>query len=352
MATNYHGGDTYSYPQPLLDFSSNINPLGVPASFKKALVEQLDAFAVYPDLACRAVKQSVAAYLGVPAETVVPGNGAVEVIYQSLQAVGKKRVYGLAPTFSEYGRAAEMQRLPYRDLQVFDATFEKVNLSVLLDQVEAESVLVICNPNNPTGTLIRRADLCELAAELLRRDCALILDEAFIEFTDQAAENTMLPWLESFPNLLVIRAATKFFGMPGIRLGYGITHCQGWTERIAERTLPWQLNTAAVIAAQVVLQDRDYQQASRSWIARERPWFLEQIRQLRDFEAIPSQANFVLVRILRAALDANQLYDQMITKGFLIRKPEGFTGLSNDFFRLAIKDRRANQMLIAALKEV
>lgn len=352
IATHYHGGDIYSYSQPLLDFSSNINPLGVPASFKKALAQQSEAFAVYPDRACRLVKQSIAAYLDVAPEMVIPGNGAVELIYQALYAVGKKRVYGLAPTFSEYRRAAKVLSLPYRDLEVFEADFQTVRLATILDRVEAESVVIICNPNNPTGTLIPREELCALATELLKRNCALIVDEAFIEFTDRVGENTMLPRLGGYPNLMVIRAATKFFGMPGVRLGYGITRCQTWAGIIEGRMLPWQLNTAAVIAAQTVFGDREYQKASRDWIGRERPWFGGQLGQLRDFEVIPSQANFFLVRILREGLEANQLYDQMVTRGILIRKPAGFSGLTNAFFRLAIKDRPANQVLIEALKEV
>jgi threonine-phosphate decarboxylase len=349
---NVHGGDIYGYDRPLTDFSANINPLGVPESFKQALRENVDAFALYPEPTYRALKRQVAAYLETNPEWVILGNGAVDLIYRVIEAAAQDRVYTLAPTFSEYRQAATLQNRDYYEMPVFQADYTGIDIERMLNLIQPDSTVVLCNPNNPTGTLASRETLSQVAGALAEHNCHLIVDEAFIEFTDCSAAQTLLRMVERYPNLLVIRAATKFFGMPGLRLGYGITANQIWRERIQTLGQPWQINTAAVIAAAVVFNDWEYIQSSQAWISEERSYFYNRLTGVPNLHVYPSQANFYLVKLLRAGLDAYQLQERLLNRGILIRTPRGFSGLTPYHFRVAVKDRGSNDLLVAGLHAI
>jgi threonine-phosphate decarboxylase len=347
-----HGGNIYRYNRMVLDFSANINPLGVPESFKQALRERTEAFALYPDPDYWTLKRQVAAYLKVDPEWVAVGNGAVDLIYRAIRAAARDRVYGLAPTFSEYRRAAQLARVEYKDLPLFAADYARFDFTGMSGLVGPNATVVLCNPNNPTGTLAARDELGQVAERLAGQNSCLIVDEAFIEFTDPCADRTMLPLAARYPNLLVIRAATKFFGMPGLRLGYGVSANCAWRERLQALAQPWPVNTAAVLAAEVIFKDRDYQKRSREWITAERKFLYQGLAAFPDLLVYPSQANFFLVKLLRADLNAAQLQRRLITQGILIRGPQGFTGLTPNHFRVAVKDRASNERLVAALREI
>jgi threonine-phosphate decarboxylase len=349
---NDHGGDIYRYDRPMVDFSANINPLGVPESFKQALRERVDAFACYPEPSYRTLKQQVATYLEVEPEWVVLGNGAVDLIYKAIQAAAKKRVYTLAPTFSEYRQAAVLQKMDYYEMSVFQADYTKVDIEKMLNLIQPDSTVVLCNPNNPTGTLVQREELGRVVAKLAQQDCRLIVDEAFIEFTDCNTDQTMLAMTARYPNLLVIRAATKFFGLPGLRLGYGIAANRAWRERIQALAQPWQINTAAVIAAAVVFNDQDYIKKSQEWIGTERSYLFERLTGFPELYVYPSSANFHLIKLLRKGLDAYRLQERLLVQGILIRTPQGFSGLTPYHFRVAVKGRGSNDLLIRALGEI
>lgn len=347
---NHHGGDLYQYDRPMVDFSANINPLGVPDSFKKALGERWDVFARYPDPSYQELKQKVAAYLKVDPQWVLLGNGAVDLIYKAIRSAARERVYGLCPTFSEYRRAASVAQLDYRELPVFKDDYRRIDLEKLCASILPGSTVVLCNPNNPTGTLVPQPELGRVVEQLARRDCALIVDEAFIEFTDGHEQQTALAMVDRYPQLLVIRAATKFFGMPGLRLGYGITANPNWQRRIRELDQPWQINAAAVVAAEVIFNDREYLSKTKVWLKEEPSYLYQSLGKLPDLQVYPSQANFYLARLLRADFDAYQLHAQLVEQGVLIRTPQGFSGLTPYHFRVAVKDRASNDRLVAALR--
>jgi threonine-phosphate decarboxylase len=349
---NHHGGDIYRFKREMLDFSSNINPLGVPDCFKKALRERGDDFGRYPDSAYRALKQNIATYLGVDPEYVTTGNGAVDNIYQAVKAAQKDRVLGIAPAFSEYRGAAEWAGLNYEAAKAFDEAYSRIDFAKILQRAQRDTTVILGNPNNPTGSLESAAGLCSLAAELAKRDSTLIVDEAFIEFIEEAAGHTMLPFIRTFPNLIVIRAATKFFGLPGIRLGYALTGNPVLRRRMNDLTQPWNINTSAVIAGEVIFKDHEYIQATREWLKQERRLFEERLQALPNLKVYPSQANFYLLRSERSDLDAHVLYEKLISRGILIRTPDGFGNLTSYHFRVALKDRVSNEVLCQALREV
>ncbi|MGE5632835.1 MAG: pyridoxal phosphate-dependent aminotransferase [Caulobacteraceae bacterium] len=350
---NFHGGYTYKYNNELLDFSSNINPLGVPESFRGELERHMEDFTKYPDAEYRNVRRSIAEYLDISDyDSIIPGNGAVELIYKLIASSGSSGIVSLSPTFSEYGRAAAINRMGFYEVPAYNEEFTAIEMDKLLKYTKPGTMVVICNPNNPTGTLIKKADMQRLAERLEVLNCSLLIDEAFMEFTDGYPADGMIGMLERFKNVTVIKAATKFFGMPGIRLGYAVTFNKNIQKNVRAICEPWNLNTAAVIAAGCIFRDEEYIKRSREWIKTERRYLFEGLCSIRGLKVYASEANFHLLKIQNEKLDAYKLHDALIEKGILIRLPEGFNNLSGYHFRLAVKDRASNNFLIRVLSEV
>lgn len=350
---NFHGGDVYSCQGEVLDFSSNINPLGVPESFKQAIQERWVDFTRYPDLKYRALREELARYLNFDnPEMVIPGNGAVEIIYKTIMSLEISALVNLSPTFSEYARAARQKGVPVLDLDAYQDDFGALDFDKILEETPLKSLVVLCNPNNPTGTFVGKAKMCDLAGALGKKDSYLLIDEAFIEFTDEYPNNSMVNELNNFPNVIIIRAATKFFGMPGIRLGFGVTKNGDLVKGIEELLEPWNVNAAAVVAGSTVYSDHEYIKASRLWVKRERSFLFQRLKEIEELKVYLSEANYHLVKIRNEKIDAWRLKELMLEKSVLIRTPDGFNYLSPYHFRLAVKDRESNEKLITALREV
>jgi len=350
---NFHGGNVYNYNQKLIDFSSNINPFGVPNSFREALQSNMEEFTKYPDIHYMQLRRAIADYLGVgDIAHIVPGNGAVELLYRAVQQNGRKRLIGLKPTFSEYEKAASQRGIEYVALDAYENGFSEMDINLLVKEADKDTAVILCNPNNPTGTLIKKPEVLKLAAELQARNAMLILDEAFMEFTPEYPNNSMLDQIGNFENLIIVKAATKFFGMPGIRLGYAVSGNLHLLNHIRESLEPWNVNTAAVIAGCTVLKDIDYIARSRKWIHSERLFMYDGMRNIPNLEVYPSAANFHLVKLRTEEWDAWKLKEKLLEKDILIRTPDGFEGLSGKFVRLAVKKREENIALLEALKAI
>ena len=345
---NYHGGDIYRYKEEMTDFSANINPLGIPEHFRKVLLEDLSCLTRYPDRHYRKLKASIRRYLQLDQDThLVLGNGAIEVIYKTIQALPVRRVLLACPTFSEYERAARMAGIPVKEEVLYDRK-GKLDGRALTDLLEEKDLVILCNPNNPTGTLTSKEDLLALGKMIKERQGYLLIDETFIEFTRDYPETSILDAKEE--NLIVIRALTKYFGMPGVRLGYGVFHQMELASAVEERMEPWHINSLADLAGQTVLHDREYQEATRRWILEERAFMMKELEKLTDFTFLPTDSNFMLVT--SKTHKAEKIQEMLLGAGLLIRLPIGFKGLSDYAFRIAIKDRASNRKLLAELEKM
>lgn len=350
---NFHGGNIYNYKSILYDFSANINPLGVPKSFKEALMDNIHSFTRYPDIRYTDLKDNIRRYTDVPKSVnILVGNGAAEIIYSILGALDVRKLFTIGPTFSEYKKAALNNRIEYYEIFAYDEDFSKLDIDSFIDSVEKNTAALLCNPNNPTGFLIDRLKLEQIASKLEEKQCILIIDEAFIEFTDDYPNSSFVPKLLDFSNTIVIRAATKFFGMPGIRLGYALTCNDGAYKRINDSQHPWNVNTVAVIAASCIFSDKEYIINSHAWIKSERDFLYKGLSAFECIETYPSKANFHLLRISDEELDAYKLSEALACHGILIRTPDGFSFLTNKYFRLAVLDRSANTALLSTLRGI
>lgn len=347
-----HGGNICDYDNIIYDFSANINPAGVPESFKRALSENLRIFTQYPDIEYRTLKCNISNYLKLDVNSyVIVGNGAVDIIYSILGSFSFDRLYTMGPTFSEYRKAAESYKVEYNEVCCYNDDFTRINAEILLNQVKKKSIVIICNPNNPTGFLLDRTAIETIAYRLKEKQCILIIDEAFIEFTDDYPHSSFISKLPRFDNTLIIRAATKFFGMPGIRLGYAVTCNEYFYNKVKKSQQPWSVNSAAVIAGGTVFSDKDYIYKSHKWIKEERAYLYKGLSLVKGLHVYPSKANFHLLKLGLLDIDAYKLRDHLVKSGILIRIPDGFSFLTPKHFRLAVLDRTANISLLFALYE-
>lgn len=345
-----HGGNIYKLKRDsgieVLDYSSNINPLGVPSSFKKAVVENFESLEKYPDIDYIELRTSIGDYNNCHIDNVVVGNGATEVLFLYMKAVKAKKVLIIAPTFAEYERAAKAAG---RDVKFFPLSKDfSLNENMLLEFITDEDVVVMCNPNNPTGKFQNLEKIKKIADFLERKNKKLFIDEAFIEFVDNWKDKTA--FLLKHKNIFILRALTKFFALPGVRLGYGLTYDRAILNEIKNIREPWSVNGVAEIAGKTMLLDTLYIHETENWIKQEKIWFYEELCKIDNIEVTPTETNFILVKLLND--NAKSFRKKMIENGVLVRDASNFMFLDESYIRLAIKDRKKNEKVLEALRRV
>jgi len=341
-----HGGRALAFARErgldyreVLDFSANINPLGASPKAMAALRASLDTVTVYPDETATRLTQCLSEYLHVSAEHIMPGNGGTELIYFWLRTVRPRTATIVLPTFSEYRCALEGA-----GIEVFtEGLFPNDDL-VPPPIRRPTDVVILTNPNNPTGAHAP-PEVVRDWIERLPFDTQVFLDEAFVEFT---AQPSMVHFVDRFPNLWVLRSLTKFYAIPGLRLGYLVGQGVPSIMRFRE---PWQINNLAEIAGIASIEDQQYAEETLQLVQRERIWLWKQLQHLNHVRAFPTSANFFLART-----DANAALDGLIVKlsgsNILIRDCRNTEGMDGPYFRFAIKNRSNNMRLLEFLRRI
>lgn len=361
-----HGGDIYTEGslkgKKLLDFSSNINPLGIPESFTNHLNQAVGKMQVYPDIQYRLSKSYICKYLnegshffypaeekldfGFKEEDLVLGNGAGEIIDIAIGSL--RSICIVMPSFVEYKKSAIKNgvKIVYSHLNE-DMTINYEDLAQKARKVEG---IIIGNPNNPNGGIIEKQKLQPILEYCQRTQKKVIIDEAFIEFTGDAGAS-LLGTAKNYSCICIIRALTKFYGMPGIRFGYSVSKDRNYNALMRKRQIPWNINTFAELALEYVLEDQDYIEESLKWIETERAYFLEELKKFKMIKKIyPTQVNFVLVKL--GQVTGTQLYNRLLKERILIRTCKNYEGLGDEYVRFAIKSRADNHRLFQSLDKI
>ena len=322
----------------LLDFSQNINPLGAPKDALEAAEQALyEDSSRYPDLEYTGLREALAVYLGVGAEMVVPTNGGAEALFLAARAAGTGgKALVLEPTFSEYAAAAAASgKEPVRRVARREEDFEWD--STPLRDLEGVSVVFLCNPNNPTGDLLDRGAVLEVAARVVEAGAVLVVDEAFADFVPEISVTDMVD-----RGLWVARSFTKFFAIPGLRLGCLVCDDAG---RVQTLQPSWPVNSVAAAAGIAAAEDKGFAEASRAEVARLREDLFGALDVLPGLQPFPGAANFLLVR------GPDGFPERLARRGVLVRGCGPFYGLGPEFFRVAVRSAEENGRLVAAIRE-
>jgi len=348
--TPEHGGDVYHLARTLgldlselLDFSANINPLGFPPGIAGAVQQSLREMVHYPDRRCLELRKDLAAYHRLTPEQILVGNGSTELIYLAARALKPKQALIVAPAFSEYEHALKVAQVPVE----FQVTTEaqKFTLDQPLDP-QGTDLVFLANPASPSGALLPPDFLLESAAALDAAGAYLLLDEAFIDFVEEAS---LKPHLARFPRVLILRSFTKFFAIPGMRLGY-LLAAPEIIKLLAAVQEPWSVGTPAQAAGRACLQDLDYMARSRTLVGQEREFLLQGLSSLPGLQPFPSAVNYLLVKLTRPDWTAARLQKELLAHKIVIRDAGNFRGLDERFFRVAVRRREENQRLLNALE--
>ena len=365
---DFHGGNIYKIFREkniteILDYSSNINPYGVPESLKQKIIENIGILERYPDPDYVELREKLAQLNKVELENIVLGNGATEAIFLFIKVIKPEKVLIVSPTFGEYERAvracknSESQKIEIEYFELEEKDEFRLNIGKLKKELEKKyDLVIICNPNNPTGKFLKMAETEEILRECNRYDTKLFIDEAFIEFLEDGLKESIVNSAENKKNLFVTRAFTKFFAIPGLRLGYGIYFDKNLEKKIAEKKEPWSVNNIAEMAGITVLDDSEYIEKTLNWITEEKKYMYERLNGISGIKPYKTEVNFICVKIkdelISKGLNVKKLREKMMEEGILIRDASNFKFLDERFFRLAIKDRKSNDRVIETLKEI
>ena len=354
MTKDLHGGNIYKFQREgkndILDYSSNINPLGVPQKFIDIAKESFDKLVNYPDPYYIDLRKKIAEFNSLDLSNIIVGNGATEILFLYLKALKPKKVLILAPCFAEYERALKSvsAEINYFELKESDNFYP--NIENLKKEIETNSydLLLFCNPNNPTGQFIKLEDIKEIVVACENKNTKIFVDEAFIEFIENWQEKTVS--LFKNKNSCIMRAFTKFCDIPGLRLGYGIGFDDEILNKMWEEKEPWTVNTFANLAGLVMLDDKEYIEKSEKWILEEKKFMYKELNEFQYLKAYRTECNFILLKIQN--ISSASLRDKMIEKNILIRDASNFKFLDYHFVRLAIKDRESNIKVLEALADI
>jgi threonine-phosphate decarboxylase len=331
-------------PSELLDFSANINPLGFPPGIPAALQQALADIVHYPDRRGLALRQDLAAYHALTPEQILMGNGSTELIYLAARALNARRGLIVTPAFSEYEHALNLAGVPV----AFQPTAEAHNFTLdRLPAAQAGDLVFVAHPASPSGALLDPELFLALAASLDAAGAYLLLDEAFVDFVEAASCKAHLG---RFPRLLILRSFTKFFGIPGMRLGY-LLGAPELVDQLAAAQEPWSVNTLAQVMGRACLADKEYRQHTRALITQEREFLVEGLAALPGLQPFPSAVNYLLVKLTRPGWTAARLRTRMLAHRIVIRDAGNFRGLDARFFRIAVRRREENARLLQALEE-
>jgi threonine-phosphate decarboxylase len=350
-----HGGNVFAVarslgiaPERIVDFSASINPLGMAPGVRAALAGCLDRLLHYPDKGAAELKESLAAYHGLDASRIAVANGSTELIHLMPRLVPGKKGLIVAPAFAEYAFALERSgwQVDYFTLKSSDGF--SLSLSALQEKLcEGFDIVYLCNPGNPTGALLPRCDIKRIIELCRESGSFLVLDEAFIDFCEEESAKDLIA---EYERGVLLRSMTKFFAIPGLRLGYAIG-APGIINAITSLQDPWSVNTAAQVAGIASLSDAAYCERTRNYVNRERDHLSAGLAKFPSLRVFPARANYLLVEMLEGS-GAAGLRRRLIEKGVLIRDCGNFQGLGSNFFRVAVRLREENEMLLECLGEI
>lgn len=357
--TYFHGSDLEKIEEiygikkeEIVNFAANVNPLGISYRLKRELADHLDAITTYPERNYLSLRTAIAHYIQDDFHHIIVGNGSTELISLVIQCIRPKSALLLGPTYSEYSH----------ELRLAGSTFHYLNLKEEQDFTFIEQdfeaaltpdteLLVLCNPNNPTSSLISSTELKHILEICKRHHIFVMIDETYIEFTETPETATAIPFIKEYKNLIILRGISKFFAAPGLRLGYGICGNAELISNMSMHKNPWTINSLAEIAGKIMFSDQEYIDATKKLISEERNRICRRLDDCTALKYYPVHGNFILIRLLKKEVTSTMLFKAAIMKKMMIRDCASFDALGNQYIRFCFMKPEDNDRLLDTILE-
>lgn len=356
---NFHGG--YYGKNALLDFSVNIPTLEYPDGFEELMISAIRELKKYPEIDGESAKREIGNHTSYSEEQIILGNGATELIYLYARSVEIGKAMIIEPTFTEYRRALELNEINVisysllneideRDSMLLIDTSDEGMLKKLVDKINEENVdlLVICNPNNPTGHLYQDDFFERVYSGVNVKNFKMFIDESFLDFVSWKAQNKMSYSNECRKGMFLLRSMTKNYEVPGLRIGYGIS--DGDTIRkMSKYKEPWSLNSFALVSIPFFLKQTSHLEKIKNWCEEELDFLIEKLLGINGIKVFKPYANFLLIRLEN--IRGEHFFENMVKNGIYLRRCEDFEGLDNQYYRIAVRERKENKILLEKIEE-
>lgn len=354
---HFHGSDLEKIEQvygikkeDIVSFSANVNPLGVSFRLRETLANHLDAITTYPDREYTSLRKCIANYVSTDYNNVLVGNGSSELISLFIQLNHPKKALIVGPTYSEYEREVSLGggrthyfRLPEND------NFRLCPEKLIEELSHNVDLLILCNPNNPTGSVVVREDMYAILDYCKQKDITVLVDETYIEFAENTEELTAIALTKYYNNIIILRGISKFFAAPGLRLGYAICSNHDLLKEVNQKKNPWSINSLAAIAGEIMFTDTDYMKQTKELISSERSRICKLLEESGKFQVFPTSANFLLAKIKSDTLTSEDYFDACIRQNMMIRDCSTFPFLNNKFIRFCFMEKEQNDKLLDIL---
>ena len=355
---NGHGGNIYKLAQDLkcrpvdiIDMSSNVNPLGPPAGLVHFLKENISLINALPEVDAGTAVRSFAMNYNVNPDLVIPGNGTTQLIHNIPLALNTKKALILGPTYADYADACNMHKIDYNFFYSQSKNMFKLEIKKLNKKIKDYDTIFICNPNNPTGSLISAQILKELC--LSNPDIYFIIDESYLPFVENDRQYTMIN--SSLPNVIVLNSMSKIFRIPGLRIGFMISS-KPVIQRLSRYVMPWSVNSLAQAAVVWLMENRnevkEFIQNTRIFLKLEREKLEIAFKNNNSIRFFTSCTSFMLAELSGKNYNAENLCTNLAKDRVLIRNCSNFKGLSDLFIRISLKDEITNKILIQRLLQL
>ena len=369
-----HGGNIFQFaheqriePYEVVDFSANINPLGPSQRGLDALNAQLRYISHYPDATNDDVLNAIADTYGMDKHQIIVGNGAAELLYAICRLPGYTGAFVPAPGFSEYKEALEASKIPVRDIfyrpreddnekPYFEVPYLALEtFAAELKGQDGRIIVFLGNPNNPDGTLLDKDHIRTVASMLKDANSLLVIDESFIDFVGndplQDNEHSMRSLVNEFDNIIVVHSFTKFYAVPGLRIGAAFTN-ETLITQLQQYIPSWSVNTLAQAYTKAALNDVDYIKRTKQELNEERAFMYNALDDIEGITVYPPSANFILFQVNQEGITANYINEELKKYNMIVRNCDSYVGLTNHWVRIAIKDHDTNIKLVDKLTNI
>ena len=369
-----HGGNIFQFaheqriePYEVVDFSANINPLGPSQRGLDALNAQLRYISHYPDATNDDVLNAIADTYGMDKHQITVGNGAAELLYAICRLPGYTGAFVPAPGFSEYKEALEASKIPVRDIfyrpreddngkPYFEVPYLALEtFAAELKGQDGRIIVFLGNPNNPDCTLLDKDHIRTVASMLKDANSLLVIDESFIDFVGndplQDNEHSMRSLVNEFDNIIVVHSFTKFYAVPGLRIGAAFTN-ETLITQLQQYIPSWSVNTLAQAYTKAALNDVDYIKRTKQELNEERAFMYNALDAIEGITVYPPSANFMLFQVNQEGITANYINEELKKYNMIVRNCDSYVGLTNHWVRIAIKDHDTNIKLVDKLTDI